>query len=187
MKKIIIGIAGEMASGKGTVADYLARKYGAIYMRYSKVLRDILDRLHIPQDRTELNKVSVALRDAFGDELLSDVLKSDIEKSSEQFFVVEAIRRQSEVDALSNIEGVEFFLLYMQTDVRKRYDRLVERGENIGDAQKSFEEFEQDHALTTEKTIGPLKSQAHHVITNDGTLADLLAEVDGVYRDVTMK
>jgi len=45
-EKIIIGLVGQMASGKGTIAEYLRDKHGADFFTFSTVLRDVLNRLH---------------------------------------------------------------------------------------------------------------------------------------------
>ena len=67
--KIILGLAGEMASGKGTVAKYAATKYGAKSWRFSTMLRDVLDRLLLEQSRDNLQNLSTVLRQNFGEEL----------------------------------------------------------------------------------------------------------------------
>ena len=53
-KKIIIGLVGQLACGKGTVAEYLKEKYGASVYRYSTMLRDVLNRLYL-----EINRVNM--------------------------------------------------------------------------------------------------------------------------------
>ncbi len=44
-KKIILGFAGEIASGKGTAAKYLVGRHEAATYRFSTMLRDIVERL----------------------------------------------------------------------------------------------------------------------------------------------
>jgi len=58
MKKIILGFAGEIASGKGTAAKYLAEKYGSGYFRFSTILRDVLKRLYLDESRENAQKIS---------------------------------------------------------------------------------------------------------------------------------
>ena len=60
-KKIIIGIAGEIASGKDTVSRYCVKKHGASMYRFSDVLRDILKRLHLEENRKNLDRKSTRL------------------------------------------------------------------------------------------------------------------------------
>ena len=49
-EKIVIGIAGNIGAGKGIVTEYLKDRYEAKRMRYSKILADILERLHLDYD-----------------------------------------------------------------------------------------------------------------------------------------
>jgi dephospho-CoA kinase len=37
-QKIILGLVGEIASGKSTVTDYIKQKYGAVSFRFSDIL-----------------------------------------------------------------------------------------------------------------------------------------------------
>lgn len=182
-KKVIIGIAGEMASGKGTIAKYIEQKYSAQYWSFSRILRDLLDRLYINQSRKSLAALSKSVRELFGENLLAEVMRNDIEKSNQQTFVIEAVRREAEIEALRKIDAT-VVLLYIETDIKARYERLLARGENFGDTEKSFEEFQADHKLNTEQTIGVLKETADHIIINDGSLEDLQREVDGIIHKI---
>ena len=76
-KKIIIGLVGPMAVGKGAVCEYMAEKYGAQQIRYSTMLRDIADRLFLPHTRDVLIKMSEVLRSTFGDDLMAQVVKQE--------------------------------------------------------------------------------------------------------------
>ena len=61
-----------------------------------------------------------------------------------------------------------------------RYERLVKRAENPGDAAKTFEEFERDHHLDADARIVDLKNYADRVISNDGTYAEMYKQVDEI-------
>ncbi len=176
-EKIVIGIVGEMASGKGTIAKHLASSQGAVYWSFSRILRDVLDRLYIDQGRKEISDLSLSLRTLFGEDLLAEVMSADIERHDGTFFVIEAIRREQEIFELRKLDA-RVIIFYIETDIQKRYDRLVVRGENAGDRVKSFEEFKSDHEHNTEITIAPLRKLADHVIVNDGSLDDLKKKVD---------
>jgi len=51
MAKLILGIAGEMGSGKGIIAKHVMEQRGGGTHRFSTILRDILDRVHLEQSR----------------------------------------------------------------------------------------------------------------------------------------
>jgi dephospho-CoA kinase len=49
--KVVIGLTGKIASGKGTIKKYLVEIHNAEECRFSTVLRDILTRLNIENSR----------------------------------------------------------------------------------------------------------------------------------------
>ena len=73
-KKIIIGLVGEIACGKGAVVDYLVKKHKASSYRYSKILRDILDLVYQGQTRKNMTNLSDWLRKKFGQDSRSSRL-----------------------------------------------------------------------------------------------------------------
>lgn len=177
-KKIILGITGEMASGKDTVTKYLVEEYEAKQFRFSDPLRDILNRLHLPQNRKNLSDLSRVLRGGFGDDILAHVIGNDAKNDSHQLVVIDGIRRSSDIDLVRKLP--EFTLVYVEADMRRRYERLTGRRQNADDQTKTFEEFQTDHLLETEVTIPSLRADAKHIINNDSSLEDLYAQVDKV-------
>ena len=77
--KIIIGLIGSIASGKGTVAKYLKEKYQAETFKFSKILRDMLKRAYLDQNRDNLIKISLALREAFGQDILAKIISRELD------------------------------------------------------------------------------------------------------------
>ncbi|OGI24909.1 MAG: hypothetical protein A3E38_00125, partial [Candidatus Moranbacteria bacterium RIFCSPHIGHO2_12_FULL_54_9] len=131
MKKIILGITGEMASGKDTVTKYLVEKYGAKQFRFSDPLRDILDRLHLPQTRKHLSDISHYLRQGFGEGILAHVIENDVKQDEHRLVVIDGIRRLSDIDLVRKLP--EFTLIYIEADMERRYDRLTARRQNADD------------------------------------------------------
>jgi|GEM_PF-41645 len=181
-KKIILGVTGEMASGKDTVTKYLVEKYGAKQFRFSDVLRDILDRLHLPQVRKNLAGLSHALRKAFGEDILAHVIENDAKRENHALVVIDGIRRVSDIDLVKKLP--EFTLIYVEADMQRRYERLIGRRQNADDQTKTFEEFKQDHLLETEITIPPLRVDAQYIVNNDGTLEELYAQTDRIITEL---
>ena len=66
MAKIIFGLVGTLASGKGAVKQRLIERYKAEDCRFSTILRDVLNRLDVPTTRENLQNVSTSLRQLFG-------------------------------------------------------------------------------------------------------------------------
>jgi len=178
--KIIIGLVGEMASGKGTVTEYLLTKYQATKYRFSDILRDILERVHLDIVRKNLASLSLSLRTYYGQDILAYALAQDIKNDDSQVIVIDGIRRDADLKYLRKMDN--FVLVYVEADLEKRYERLVERNEKQDDKIKTFEEFKNDHQLETEITIRELKDIADAVIDNNGSVEELYKQIDDVIK-----
>jgi len=178
MKKIILGLAGEIASGKGTAAAYIEEGYEGRAYGYSGPLRDIARRLYLEENRQNLQTLSTTLRRAFFDDLLSEVLFKDIEKDKKKVIAIDGVRRMSDIKSMMKLEG--FRLIYVETDIRTRYERIVNRGQNSDDSGKTFKEFEEDHGRETETRIRQLKDEADFVVDNNGSFDELYKQLDEI-------
>ena len=176
MQKIILGFTGLIASGKGTAAKYLQEKYGAETFRFSTILRDVLDRLYLPQSRENMINLSTNLRENFGQDLLSKVIAQDASRAKTEIVVVDGMRRPADIKDLKEVPG--FKMIAIEVDSKVRYERLVKRAENPGDTEKTYDEFLEDHKAETEITIPDLIKQADAVIDNNGSLEDLYKQLD---------
>jgi dephospho-CoA kinase len=92
MPKIIIGLAGEIASGKDVTKKYLEINYGASCHRFSTILRDILNRLYLPIKRENMQDISTFLRQRFGEDLLAKIITEDVKNDPHEIVVVDGIR-----------------------------------------------------------------------------------------------
>lgn len=178
MPKIVIGIAGEIASGKDAVERYIVEKYGAAHMGFSDTLRDVLDRLHLPHERINMATLAEALRATFGEDLLARVLVDDVRNTQADLVVIDGIRKQGEMDELKTLEN--FHSVFVDADLKTRYERIVRRGQNPDDNTKTFEEFVKDNAHAADASIRYLKEQADFVIDNNGTVEELHRQVDEI-------
>lgn len=168
-QKIIIGIAGEIGAGKGTVTSYLMQAYHAHNVRYSAILQDILRRLDLPYNRENLALLAEALRTTFGQDILSRALLGDIARADAHIVVVDGIRKKAELDALRTHDG--FVFLFVDADLRTRYERIHQRNEKADDASKTYEQFVADHARAADREIPQLKQYADIIIDNNHDVA----------------
>ncbi len=180
MKKIVIGLSGEIAAGKGTAADYLKGNYGAEYLKMSQPGRDVLQRLHKEINRKNMSDINSCLRGLYGEGYLVNVLSKDIENSQSRLVVLDGIRKGDEILEFKSNKDIDFVFVYLVADDMIRYQRLIKRSENSGDEKKSFEEFKKDLKLETEKDIESLKKNADFVVDNSTSLEGLYSQLDGI-------
>lgn len=176
MAKIIIGLVGEMASGKEVCKKYLNEKYNAKHCKFSTPLRDVLDRLCIEKSRDNLIDVSTILRERFGQDLLAKVIASDANTLDSDIVVVDGVRRMDDIEHLSKLP--HFKLVRVDADSKLRYERMKLRNENTGDAEKTYGEFMEDHERETEITIPAVMETATYSLDNNGSLEELYKQID---------
>lgn len=121
-KKIIIGLTGPMAGGKGIVAEYLKKK-GFYYSSTSERVREECRRRGKEITRDSLQNTADELRRKFGPEVLAKRTWKMVEKYP--LAVIDSIRGIAEVDFLKNKSN--FYLIGVTASKKSRYQRLVAR------------------------------------------------------------
>lgn len=180
MPKKIIGLTGQIASGKGTVKKYLEEKYGARDCRFSTSLRDILLRIGEEISRENMQKISTVLRENFGQNILAKIIAKDIEKLDGDIIVIDGIRRISDIEYLKEMPG--FVLIRISADPKIRYERMVKRNENKGDNKKTIEQFLKDHESDSDKEVPIVMGIATKHIDNNGDLENLYKQIDQIMK-----
>ncbi|MFH1233595.1 MAG: AAA family ATPase [Patescibacteria group bacterium] len=178
-KKILIGLAGEIACGKGAVVDYLIKKYKASSYRYSSILRDILDRVY--QDHTRHNMIATSnfLRKNFGEDILSKTIAKDIKKNKNKIIIFDGIRRIPELKYFKKITS-NYILLSIYSDPKIRYKRFIKRNETLSDNKKTFKQFIADQKGVSDYEVPKVMEQADFKINNNGNLENLYKQIDKI-------
>jgi len=185
MAKIILGLVGQIASGKEVTKKYIREKYGAQDCKFSTSLRDVLDRIEVPTSRENLQKLSTILRENFGEDLLARVIAKDASKLDTDVVVIDGVRRLGDIKHLRELPN--FFLVGVVADPKIRYERLIMRNENEGDNKKTFEEFLKDQESEADREIPEVLSVAKKIINNDGLLDELYRQIDDIMSDLLGK
>ena len=180
--KIIIGLTGPIASGKGTIKKYIEEKYGAKECRFSSILRDVLTRLNVEIKRENLQKISTVLRQAFGEDALAKAIAADVVKLDSDMVVVDGVRRMTDIVHLKNLSG--FVLVKVDADPKIRYERMKVRNENKSDDKKTFDAFLKDHLSEADGQVPEVMKNATNSIENSGSLKDLYKQVDNLIKKI---
>lgn len=180
-EQMVIGLSGEPGAGKDTVKEYLQSRYGASTLGFSLILKDILNRLNLPLVRESYAVLAEALRGAFGEGILSQVLENDVRRSSSAVVVIDGIRKRGELEVLKKLPGFRFF--FVETDLRIRFDRIKNRGSKADDLSKTFEDFVRDHESAADRDVKQLKDLSDAVVENNGTRDELFASVDEIMKN----
>lgn len=175
---MIVGIAGTLGAGKGTVVEYLKEK-GFGHYSVSGYMGEILAERGLPKTREHLSALADELAREYEGGIL-EVMYNKAQQDSVSNYILESIHRVSEADYVRSVGG---FVLTIDADVRTRYERTQTRQEGEKDAV-TFEEFlaaierEEKGQGSGLPNINQVMQSADHKLTNDGTLDELHAQIE---------
>lgn len=184
MPQLILGLTGQLGSGKGYIASYLRDHYAAEVIKFSGYLSKVLGVMALEQSRDNLIRVSEALRREFGEQTLSFAVARDAVSSSAPLVVIDGIRRVEDVAALEPLPN--FVLVAVIASPEIRFARIGRRGEKTDEIGLSWEEFQAQEARSTEVTIPAVMQRASHRIENNGTLDELNAQIEGLLKKLKL-
>lgn len=175
---MVIGIAGTLGAGKGTVVEYLKEK-GFAHYSVSGRLIEILRERGLPEDRPHMSALADELSDAYVGGIL-EVMHLKAQEDGAKDYILESIHRVSETDYVRSLGGI---ILALDVDPRVRYERSQLRQEGEKD-NVTFEQFleaierEEKGNRDGKPNINAVISIADHTIMNDGTIEELHVKVD---------
>lgn len=186
MSKVIIGLVGEIGSGKGTFVELLADvspNLKVSKIRFSDVLLETLKIWGIPQTRNNLQNLAVIMKNNFGP-VLSHAVYMRILSNSADVAVLDGVRWQSDVDLVRGFP--QNFLVYITAPSNIRYDRIKSRKEKEGEFNISYEQFVKEGKTENEALIPKIGLQADFKIINSTTLLKFKEQVK-IFHDKFIK
>ena len=144
MNMHIIGVAGTNGSGKDALMEFLATKYGYLFVSATNLLAAELERRGEPTDREHKAQLSAEWRRESGMGVIAQKAYEAWQKQADEYtgVVVGSLRHPGEVDVIHNLGGA---VIWLDADPRVRYDRIQANAETRGRAAEdaiSFEEFQ---------------------------------------------
>jgi len=170
VKRVVIGIAGQIGAGKTSVGKYLNSVCGFFYIRYSQVLAEWLS--EDAEGKANLQVVGWEVMVGGMQSELNSRLIARIPPHTDS--AVDGLRHPIDYDSLRRAFGYrDFYLIYIESALETRWSRLKSRFPTL-------KEFSQRESHPVEQHIPALKRNAFTSIPNEGSLQELYSEVDSV-------
>jgi len=172
--KLVLGLTGSNAAGKGEVADYL-RSQGFSVHSLSDVVREEAAARELPPEREHLIRIGNELREEGGPGVLAQRILSRLAGRD----VVDSVRNPAEVEVLRGLP--RFVLIGVSAPSELRFRRSMERG-RAGDP-RSLDEFRrrEEQENTNDPNAQQLEATfrlVDRVIKNDGDMKELHRAAD---------
>jgi len=181
---ILIGLTGENCAGKGTIADYLAKK-GFYYYSLSDAIREELANEGKEITREAMIAKGNELRRNFGADTLAKRIISKLQP--DRNYVIDSIRSPAEAKAL--LATGKMTLIYVTAQVEKRFLRMKIRRRE-GDP-RSFEAFRIIDRVEMEgkdefgQNLSEVFALATKKIENDTEFRELYDAVDSMLGEIS--
>lgn len=172
-KRLIVGIAGRIGSGKTTAAEYLVRAHNFKYLRYSQVLAEWLGTS--PDDKARLQELGWEVMGGDMQKDLNNRLISQIEPS--QSYVIDGLRHRIDYDSLRLQFDSEFHLLFIDSPADIRWKRLAKRFEN-------FLDFQRADAHPVEQQISALEHLSEIRLDDSGAETNLFQQMEVALKQI---
>lgn len=175
--KLVIGLVGEKGGGKGTFQKILMemlpnKKISCV--RFSDVLTDTLKLWNLPLTRENYQKLSPAMRKAYGPEVVARATYQRADPNAD-IIILDGIRWQADVDLLRSLPNN--LLIYITAGAKTRYERSKARKEKAGEDQTTLEQFLTEEQAETELLIPTIGMGAEIKIGNNGSMEEIKNEV----------
>jgi dephospho-CoA kinase len=169
-------VIGRTCSGKTTVADYASRRYGFHFIEASSVMRAVGS--SVAEDGIDTIESKEAILEGAGRDIVARRIIDTLGKGPQGPFVISGFRAVEEVDTFRRVApGTRLILI--KAGLATRFQRQLERGRN--DAVASIAVFEAyDREQDTFGLLPVAEQLADICIVNEGSLADLYAQIDAI-------
>ncbi|MFA6081417.1 MAG: AAA family ATPase [Patescibacteria group bacterium] len=181
----VIGVVGQIASGKGILVKYLTEKLGFTAFSLSSIVHKELEKKgSIKFTRQTLQDVGDELRGEYGDDILAQRIIKAINEQKKDRIVIEGIRNPGEIEFLK--KNSNFILIGVRANRELRFKRVLSRGKEWD--PKTYEDFvkvdKRDLGVGQQKSgqqVGKCLAYCDYILTNNKDLGNFEKKVEKLF------
>lgn len=178
---MIIGIAGTIGAGKGTVVEYLKSK-GFVSYSSSALLGELVEKEGNPKTRDFLSPMATRLQKEYPGGVVEKNYREKFLAEHPENAIFESIHRQSEADFVRSIGGK---IIGVDANLEARYARTSVRNEGEKD-HTTFGDFKKQSQIEDngggdamrDNNIRAVIDSADFTVTNNGSIEELYAQME---------
>lgn len=183
---MIIGVVGQIASGKSILVKYLTEKLDFTSFSLSTILHNELKDKKIKKfTRKTLQDMGNKLRREYGDDILARRVLGQLKGQKTANVVVEGIRNPGEIEYLK--KNSNFLLIGIKAKRKIRFERLFKRGKSWD--PKNWHDFvkvdRRDLGFGQDKSgqqVGKCYDYCNYILTNNKDLKFFEKKVEKLFR-----
>lgn len=186
--KLVLGLVGEKRGGKGAfTAEFikLCPPDTVTHHRFSDILYSTLKEWGIETTRENLQQLSIAMKNTFGDGTLMRAVETRVRNASTQVIILDGIRWPEDEALIKKLNDPAndcySYLFYVTASPETRYKRALLSTEKAGENQLTFEEFIAAEQVETETHISDIGSRADIRLDNNGTMEKFSIGIKKIY------
>ncbi len=179
-EKLVIALAGPIASGKTTIGEYFSSKYGFQHLRSSSYLKQKLIQENKEITEFNLQELGKKIVSQIGGAGLSELVL--LEYDNTRHLLYDSLRHVEDIYYFKNRFGSRFKLIFLETDsviLKERYQRRVNR-----DSSEESYNIRLSHPI--EREVSLLRENADTVIINNNLL-ETITQMNGYIQNWTSK
>ncbi len=182
---IVIGITGEIGSGKDTFSAHLikiAKGKKIVRMRFSDILKQTLELWNLPLTRHNLQYLAIIMDKQYGKGTLTNAVRHKILREKADMVIIEGVRWLTDVPLIRSFE--RNFLVYITSDLEIRFKRVKKRAEKVDEKSLTISRFKSEDKAPTETQIKKIGQDADFKIENNFSLEEFNKKIEKFYNSL---
>jgi dephospho-CoA kinase len=177
----VIGTIGLIGSGKDTVAQYIARRYGYTIISMRDLVKEVTEKEGLEPTRENLQTISEKYRKTYGMDYFARLATEKASGIGAKKVLISEMRKPEDITVPKARFGKDIMIILIEADPEIRFERLRKRG-RLGDP-KTFEQFQRQEKREYELYFSKSLHLAEYRIENNGTLEELYNKIDSLLKE----